>query len=1324
MEKQLIFSRKYLYLLFSILVLLGLYLSSLYNYLLFHSLAELFSIVVACGIFMIAWNSRRFLDNNYLLFIGIAYLFVGGFDLIHTLAYKGMNIFQGYETNLPTQLWIAARYMQGISLLVAPLFLRRKLRINLVFPGYALAVFLLLTSIFYWNVFPACFVEGVGLTPFKKISEYIISLILLGSIAYLLKNRKEFDQKVLNLVAWSIIFTIVSELLFTFYISVYGLSNLIGHYFKIFAFYLIYKALVETGLSQPYSLLFRNLKQSEEAIREEKERAQGYLDIAGVILVVINADQTVGLINKKGCEVLGCKEAEVIGKNWFDTFLPEWDRDRVKDGFARLVSGKIEPIKYFENPILTKAGEERIIAWHNALLRDEKENITATLSSGADITERKEMEEELRRSRDELEVRVQERTAELAKINEELQAEIVERKRADRVLYEQSRILEAFFSSTVTPLVFLDRNFNFVRLNQAFAKACQRNISEFPGHNHFEFYPSAAKALFEHVVETKAPYQAIARPFTFPDHPEWGETYWDWTLTPVLDDTGEVEYLVFSLQDVTDRKRAEEAVKAERQRFNDVLEILPAYLVLLAPDYHVPFANRFFRERFGESHGRRCFEYLFDRSEPCETCESYTALKTMAPHKWEWTGPDGRNYDVFDFPFTDTDGSTLILEMGIDITERKKAEEAVRAASLYTRSLIEASLDPLVTISADGKIMDVNRATELVTGVSREQLIGTDFSNYFTEPEKAKEGYQEVFLKGYVRDYPLVLRHTSGHLTDVLYHATVYKNEAGEVQGVFAAARDITELKRTQDALRTASLYSRSLIEASLDPLVTISTDGKIMDVNKATEFVTGFSREHLTGTDFSNYFTEPEKARDGYQQVFSTGSVRDYPLAIRHTLGKVTDVLYNATLYRNEAGDIQGVFAAARDITERKEIQKRIEATNALLNLFVKMSSRKDYLDAALELIQNWSGCRCAGIRVLDGKGNIPYESYSGFSREFWESENFLCVKNNQCACIRVITGEMDPQDAPVVTPAGSFCCANTIRFINQLSEEEKKRYRGVCVENGFLSVAVIPVRYGEKILGAMHLADEMENKVSFQALEFIESMAPLIGEAINRFSLEEEIKESEARLRHLSTELLTVQENERKRIARELHDGIGQTLAAIKFGLESKLGQMRKGAAPPGVSIESIISLAQNGIEESRRIQMDLRPSILDDLGILATLSWFTREFQKVYSHISIEKGIDIQENEVPDSLKIALFRVMQEAMNNIAKHSKADRVRLSLRKIEGRIELSIEDNGVGFDLENYRKGLGLTSMRERTELSGGSFAIESSPGKGTTIKASWPI
>ena len=128
-------------------------------------------------------------------------------------------------------------------------------------------------------------------------------------------------------------------------------------------------------------------------------------------------------------------------------------------------------------------------------------------------------------------------------------------------------------------------------------------------------------------------------------------------------------------------RRTYEAVEAERQRFYDVLEMLPAYVVLLTPDYHVPFANRFFRERFGESHGKRCYEYLFQRTEPCEICETYTVLKTGKPHHWEWTGPDGRDYDVHDFPFTDSDGAPFILEMGIDVTEIKRAEAALKEAN-------------------------------------------------------------------------------------------------------------------------------------------------------------------------------------------------------------------------------------------------------------------------------------------------------------------------------------------------------------------------------------------------------------------------------------------------------------------------------------------------------------------------------------------------------------------------------------------------------------------------------------------------------------------
>ncbi len=251
-----------------LLVLLALFLSSLHSYLLFHNMAEIFSIVIACAIFMFAWNARPFLQNNYLLFIGIAYLFVAGVDLFHTLAYKGMRVFPGDDANLPTQLWIAARYLQSISLLIAPLLLRRKLNPYYVFIGYGVTVGLLLGAIFYWHVFPDCYIEGVGLTPFKKISEYIISLILLASIAVLLKNREGFDRGVLKLLILSIIFTIGAELAFTLYTDVYGLLNIIGHLLKIVAFYLIYKAVIETGLVRPYDLLFRDLKQSEETLQQ------------------------------------------------------------------------------------------------------------------------------------------------------------------------------------------------------------------------------------------------------------------------------------------------------------------------------------------------------------------------------------------------------------------------------------------------------------------------------------------------------------------------------------------------------------------------------------------------------------------------------------------------------------------------------------------------------------------------------------------------------------------------------------------------------------------------------------------------------------------------------------------------------------------------------------------------------------------------------------------------------------------------------------------------------------------------------------------------
>ena len=289
-------------------------------------------------------------------------------------------------------------------------------------------------------------------------------------------------------------------------------------------------------------------------------------------------------------------------------------------------------------------------------------------------------------------------------------------------------------------------------------------------------------------------------------------------------------------------------------------------------------------------------------------------------------------------PIRDHDGNLIgASTIARDISAQKSAEEMIRRSERYNRSLIDASLDPLVTITADGTISDVNDAAVLATGLPREELIGTDFSEYFTDPDAARAGYEKVFREGSVRDYELTLCHRDGKTTPVLYNASVFRDGAGRIAGVFAAARDITERKRAEEEIRAANAYNRSLIEASLDPLVTIRADGTISDVNEATTRATGLSRETLIGTDFSGYFTRPDLAKAGYERVFQDGEVKDYALEIRHSDGRTIPVLYNASLYRDGEGKGTGVFAAARDVTDLRKAEDALKRLNSELEEKVK---------------------------------------------------------------------------------------------------------------------------------------------------------------------------------------------------------------------------------------------------------------------------------------------------------------------------------------------------------------------------------------------------
>ncbi|WP_054847819.1 PAS domain-containing protein [Methanoculleus chikugoensis] len=317
--------------------------TGLYRYLLFHTIAEFVAIAIALGVFIVAWNARTMRENGYLLVAGTGLLFVAGIALVHTLAYDGMGIFVGYDANLPTQLWIASRYLLAGTLLAAPLLLRRN-------PGPPREVFaafaggvtvLLLLSIFVVPVFPDCYIVGSGLTPFKIWSEYIIAVLLaLGAVAVYRVRAAFSPPRVAAHLLAAVLVMIASELAFTLYISVYGPSNMIGHLLMVLSFGLIYVAFVETGgIRQPYALVFTGLKSSEERLRQEKNRLAQYLDIAGALFVVLDGDGRVALINRRASEVLGCPADAAVGEAWAERFIPPAERERFRALFAELRGG-------------------------------------------------------------------------------------------------------------------------------------------------------------------------------------------------------------------------------------------------------------------------------------------------------------------------------------------------------------------------------------------------------------------------------------------------------------------------------------------------------------------------------------------------------------------------------------------------------------------------------------------------------------------------------------------------------------------------------------------------------------------------------------------------------------------------------------------------------------------------------------------------------------------------------------------------------------------------------------------------------------------------
>jgi signal transduction histidine kinase len=439
-------------------------------------------------------------------------------------------------------------------------------------------------------------------------------------------------------------------------------------------------------------------------------------------------------------------------------------------------------------------------------------------------------------------------------------------------------------------------------------------------------------------------------------------------------------------------------------------------------------------------------------------------------------------------------------------------------------------------------------------------------------------------------------------------------------------------------------------------------------------------------------------------------------------------------TPYRTQDDRIEGVVVTFLDVSDLKETEEALRRSETRFKLLSETADRLLATDIPQGIIKEL----CRNVMVhLDCQfffnyladeraGRLHLNGYAGIHEEEARKIEWLDYGMAISGC---------------VAREGRGTVVEDIQNSSNPQAELIKAY-------GMLAYACYPLMVQERAIGTLSFATKTRPHFSLQDLAVMKTVVNQVAVAMERMRLigqlqgtrnelegrverrTAELGEANESLRHLSSKLLSAQEDERRRVALEIHDTLGASLSAVKFKVEGAMQEIGGEANAASAALKTLVPVIQESIDECRRIQMDLRPSMLDDLGLLATLSWFCRQFKAIYSKIRVEQEIEVEEDDVPRSLRIVAFRVAQEAMNNVAKHSKADLVRLSLRKKDDRMELVLHDNGQGFNpekalaLESTNRGLGLSSMRERTELSGGSFHIESAEGKGTTIRASWPL
>ncbi len=529
---------------------------------------------------------------------------------------------------------------------------------------------------------------------------------------------------------------------------------------------------------------------------------------------------------------------------------------------------------------------------------------------------------------------------------QELEAEIKRLREQIDNSVKAAAVFEVFFTNNISPVAIMDREYNFIQVNENYARADSRKAADFPGHNHFEFYPSAAKEIFDNVVRNKEAFKISARPFTYADHPERGISYWDWTLDPVFDASGEVKLLILKLQDVTENVKAQarliEKEDLRRTLFNNAYE----GLLLIYPDNAAveanPAACRMFGRTPEEIRAVRLNE-LVDLADPRYSAAHRERMKSGGfISELTLLRKDGTKFEA--------EVASKLLEVGRrqisflsirDVSERKKAEETLRLSEeRFSKAFHKTQTLMAITRQDDGLFIDVNDKYAQTFGYRREELLGKRILdlNIWTNPQDRQAMLQLLAENDYLTDYEVNNRNKSGEFSTLL--CTLNTLELDGEKCIFASAIDITVRRKIEEDLRrTKELFYKTFNFNPLPLLIESLESGQIIDINEAFVTESGYAREELLGSKITDFkFWVDLNDRHKYMETFEqAGQVSNYEFKGYLQSGAIRTVLISAVpiMWGNEKCLIASLF----DITELRRYQQEITRIDRL-NLVGEMAA------------------------------------------------------------------------------------------------------------------------------------------------------------------------------------------------------------------------------------------------------------------------------------------------------------------------------------------------------------------------------------------------